>query len=60
MLNADGVMDENVKHRIALGWLKWRVVSRVLYDKHVLMKLKCKFYIIDILPALLLEYNVMQ
>lgn len=55
MLNADGVMDENVKHRIALGWLKWRVVSRVLYDKHVLMKLKCKFYIIDILPALLLE-----
>lgn len=53
MLNAYGDIDEVVKHRIAVGWPKWRASFRVLCDKQVIMKLKCKFYRTTLLPALL-------
>nr|XP_009795963.1 PREDICTED: uncharacterized protein LOC104242585 [Nicotiana sylvestris]XP_016467879.1 PREDICTED: uncharacterized protein LOC107790467 [Nicotiana tabacum] len=37
-------IDEDVTHRIEAGWMRWRLASRVLYDKSVPPKLKGKFY----------------
>lgn len=35
---------EDVNHRIQTGWMKWRNVSGVNYDRKVPLKLKRKFY----------------
>ncbi|GJN30394.1 hypothetical protein PR202_gb18697 [Eleusine coracana subsp. coracana] len=40
MLQKDGDIDEDVRHRISAGWLKWRQASGVLCDKRVPQKLK--------------------
>jgi hypothetical protein len=53
MLQKDGDIDEDVRHRISAGWLKWRQTSGVLYDKRMPYKLKDKFYRTTIRPALL-------
>ena len=53
MLQKDGDIDENVRHRISAGWLKWRQVSGVLYDRRVPQKLKGKFYRTAICPVVL-------
>jgi hypothetical protein len=44
MLQKDGDIDEDVRHRISAGWLKWCQASGVLCDKRVPQKLKGKFY----------------
>jgi hypothetical protein len=44
MLQKDGDIDEDVRHRISVGWLKWRQASGVLCDKKVPQKLRGKFY----------------
>jgi hypothetical protein len=44
MLQKDGDIDEDVRHRISAGWLKWRQASGVLCDKMVPQRLKGKFY----------------
>jgi hypothetical protein len=44
MLQKDGDIDEDVRHRISAGWLKWRQASGVLCDKKVPQRLKGKFY----------------
>jgi hypothetical protein len=49
MLQKDGEIDEDVRHRISAGWLKWRQASGVLCDKTVPQKLKGKFYRMAIL-----------
>jgi hypothetical protein len=43
MLQKDGDIDEDVRHKISVGWLKWRQASGVLCDKKVPQKLKGKF-----------------
>ena len=53
MLQKDGDIDEDVRHRIAAGWLKWRQASGILCDKKVPQKLKGKFYRTAIRPAML-------
>ena len=53
MLQKDGDIDEDVRHRILAGWLKWRQTSSVLYDRKVPQKLKDKFYMTAIRPAML-------
>ena len=53
MLQKDGDIDEDVSHRIKVGWLKWRQASGVLCDKRVPQKLKGKFYRTAIRPAML-------
>ena len=45
--------DEDVRHRISVGWLKWRQASGVLCDRMVPQKLKGKFYRTAIRPAML-------
>ena len=52
-LQKDGDVDADVCHRIKVGWMKWRQVSGILYDKRVPQKLKGKFYRTTIRPAML-------
>jgi hypothetical protein len=44
MLQKDGDIDEDVSHRIKVGWLKWCQASSVLCQHRVPLKLKGKFY----------------
>jgi hypothetical protein len=53
MLQKDGDIHEDVRHRISAGWLKRRQASGVLCDKRVPQKLKSKFYRTAIRPAML-------
>ena len=53
MLQKDGDIDEDVRHRISAGWLKCRQASGVLCDRRVPQKLKGKFYRTGIRPAML-------
>jgi hypothetical protein len=53
MLQKDDDIDEDVRHRISAGWLKWYQASAVLCDKMVPQKLKDKFYRMAIRPTML-------
>ena len=53
MLQKDGDIDEDIRHRISAGWLKWRQASSILCDRRVPQKLKGKFYRTTICPAML-------
>jgi hypothetical protein len=55
MLQKNGDIDEDISHRIKVGWLKWRQASGVLCDPRVSLKLKVKFYRATIRPAMLYE-----
>ena len=52
VLQKDGDIDEDVRHKISAGWLKWRQASGILCDKRVPQKLG-KFYRTTIRPAML-------
>ena len=58
VLQKDGDIDEDVRHRISAGWLKWRQASGILCDKRVPQKLKGKFYTTAIHPVIL--YTVLN
>ena len=53
IVNADGNVEEEVKHRIQAGWNNWRAASGVLSDKRVPLKLKGKFHKTVVRPAML-------
>ena len=53
MLQKDGDIDEDVRHRISASWLKWRQASGVLYGKRVPQKLNGKLYKTAVHPAML-------
>ena len=53
VLQKDGDIDEDVRHKISAGWLKWCQVSSILYDRRVPQKLKDKFYRTMICPVML-------
>jgi hypothetical protein len=55
MLQKDGDIDEDVSHKIKVGWLKWRQASVILYDPRVPLKLKYKFYRTVIQSVILYE-----
>ncbi|KAM3340130.1 hypothetical protein P3S68_030000 [Capsicum galapagoense] len=44
MIQGNSEIDEDVSHRIGVGWMKWKLASGVLCDKKVPPKLKIKFY----------------
>jgi hypothetical protein len=49
----EGRVDEDVAHRIQVGWMKWKGASGVLCDKNMPLKLKGKFYRTVVRPAML-------
>jgi hypothetical protein len=53
MLQKNGDINEDVSHRIKVGWLKWRQASDILCDPRVPLKLKGKFYRTAIRPTML-------
>jgi hypothetical protein len=53
MLQNNDDIDEDVSHRIKVGWLKWCQASGVLCDPRVPLKLKGKFYKTVIRSAML-------
>ncbi|XP_070042863.1 uncharacterized protein [Nicotiana tomentosiformis] len=46
-------IDEDVTHRIRVGWMKWRLTSGVLCDKNMPQRLKVKFYRVIVRPTML-------
>ncbi|GJX85613.1 retrovirus-related pol polyprotein LINE-1 [Tanacetum coccineum] len=53
MIHRSGRIDEDVAHRIGVGWMKWRAASGVMCDRRIPLKLKGKFYRVAIKPAML-------
>lgn len=53
IIQSDGEMDEDVMHRVQVGWLKWRAAAGVLWDKKFLPKLKGILYWVAVRLALL-------
>jgi hypothetical protein len=53
MLQKNGDIDEDISHRIKVGWLKWRQASGVLCDTRVPLNQKGKFYRTVIRPVML-------
>ncbi|XP_026435115.1 uncharacterized protein LOC113332823 [Papaver somniferum] len=51
MIQSDGDIKEDIRHRSQSGWAKWRPVTGVLCDRKVPVKLKGKFYRTAIRPA---------
>ncbi|GJS00135.1 retrovirus-related pol polyprotein LINE-1 [Tanacetum coccineum] len=43
VIHRSGRIDEDVAHRIGVGWMKWRAASGVLCDRRIPLKLKGKF-----------------
>ncbi|XP_019258534.1 PREDICTED: uncharacterized protein LOC109236773 [Nicotiana attenuata] len=52
-IQKDGEIDKDVTHRIGKGWIKWMLAFGVLYDKHVPLRLKGKFYKVVFRPTIL-------
>ncbi|XP_075093167.1 uncharacterized protein LOC142177455 [Nicotiana tabacum] len=52
-IQGSGEIDEDVTHRIGVGWMKWRLATGVLCDKKVPLLLKGKFYRAVVRPAML-------
>ncbi|KAF3635094.1 GDT1-like protein 5 [Capsicum annuum] len=53
MIRGNGEIDEDVSHRIGVGWMKWKLASGVLCVKKVPPKLKGKVYRVAVRPAML-------
>ncbi|KAL4180841.1 hypothetical protein AMTRI_Chr12g268100 [Amborella trichopoda] len=53
IIQKNGAIEEDVAHRIRVGWTKWKCTTKVLCDCHIPMKLKGKFYKTALRPALL-------
>ncbi|XP_070020912.1 uncharacterized protein [Nicotiana sylvestris] len=53
IIQGDGDIDEDVTHRVGVGWMKWRLASGVLCDRKVPPELKGKFYRTVVRPAIL-------
>ena len=55
MVQEDGEIEREVTSRIQAGWAKFRMVSGVLCDRKIAVKLKGKFYSTAVRPAMMYE-----
>lgn len=53
IIQKNGEIDEDVKHRVKAGWMKWKSATGILCDKTIPVRLKGKFYRTAIRPALM-------
>jgi len=53
IIQENGEIDEDINHRIKVGWQKWRNASGVLCDRRIPLRLKGRLYRMVIRPALL-------
>ncbi|GKC86014.1 zinc finger CCCH domain-containing protein 6 [Tanacetum coccineum] len=58
-MHKSGRIEDDVTHRIQVGWLKWRAATGILCDQKVLLKLKGKFYRVAIRLAMLYGVRVL-
>lgn len=52
MVNIEATCDDDVNHRVSVGWMKWKQNTGVLCDKRMPLKLKGKLYTQTVRPAL--------
>ena len=52
IISKDEEINEDIKHRIKAGWLKWRLTSGVLCDRRMPTRLKEMFYKTSIRPTM--------
>ena len=53
IIQENGEIDDDINHRIKVGWQKWKKASGVLCDKRILLRLKGRVYSMVVKPALL-------
>ena len=53
IIQENGEIDEDINHRIKVGWQKWKNASGVLCDRKIPLRLKGKIYRMVVRPALL-------
>jgi len=53
ILHHGGEIDENINHRIKVGWQKWKNAPGILGDRRIPLRLKGKVYRMIVRPALL-------
>ena len=52
MINNQASCDDDINHRISVGWMKWRENSAIFCDRKMPPKLKGKLYTAVVRPAL--------
>ncbi|CAK9292807.1 unnamed protein product [Gordionus sp. m RMFG-2023] len=52
-IQTNGTIEKEIKSKINQGWLKWRSLSGVLFDKRIPYKLKGKIYSSIVQPTIL-------
>ena len=53
IIHHEGDIDEDISHRIKVGWQKWKYASGVLCDKRMSLVLKGKVYRMAVKLAML-------
>ena len=53
IIQGNGEIDDDINHRIKVGWQKWKNASGVLCDRRIPLKLKGRVYRMVVRPALL-------
>ena len=53
IMQEDGEIDEDINHRIKVGWQKWKNASGILCDRRIPLRLKGRVYRMVVRPALL-------
>lgn len=52
MINNEATCDDDINHRVSVGWMKWRENSAIFCDRKMPPKLKGKLYTSVVRPAL--------
>lgn len=51
-MNQFGTCDDDVAHRISVGWMKWRENSGIFCDRKMPLKLKGRLYSVAVRPSI--------